>query len=317
MKTVAIIGAGQLGSRHLQGLKTAKAEMDIWVMDASPESLNVAKERYDVVQSPSSKTIHFVDRLDCLPAQLDLVIIATGSKPRATIVKSLLAHSKVTYLILEKFLFTKLIEYDEIEELLIKENVKCWVNCPRRMWESYSQIKKMIDPSLPVIMEKKGKDWGMCCNSVHYIDIWQYLGGDCAFTVDLSSVEPAVIESKRKGYIELYGEERFTSEKRDELVLASYSEYNGTSCVTIKNGNKIIVFDEATGNWSINEEHYSVKTPFQSILTGQLADEIFETGKCKLSLYAESINYHKPYLKIIMEFVNKLQGIKSDSCPIT
>ncbi len=49
MFNVAIIGAGQLGSRHLQGLKLSSSPLSITVMDSNDESLRVAKERYDVV----------------------------------------------------------------------------------------------------------------------------------------------------------------------------------------------------------------------------------------------------------------------------
>ena len=49
MYKVAIIGAGQLGSRHLQGLKVAASPLEITVMDSNEDSLKVAKERYDTV----------------------------------------------------------------------------------------------------------------------------------------------------------------------------------------------------------------------------------------------------------------------------
>ena len=46
MKKVFIIGAGQLGSRHLQALKYVKEALDISVIDPREESLSTAKERY-------------------------------------------------------------------------------------------------------------------------------------------------------------------------------------------------------------------------------------------------------------------------------
>ena len=44
---IAIIGAGQLGSRHLQGLKKAQLPMNIFVLDASEESLTICEQRYN------------------------------------------------------------------------------------------------------------------------------------------------------------------------------------------------------------------------------------------------------------------------------
>ena len=149
MKTVLIAGAGQLGSRHLQGVKTSKHELDIWVYDLSEDSLAVAEERYNQVES-DNKTAHFVNSLDLVPAELDVVIVASSSKPRYTIVSQLLSTHSVKYLVLEKFLFPKLSDYSEIDELLKKKGVMTWVNCPRRMWEGYEYIKSLIVPELPV-----------------------------------------------------------------------------------------------------------------------------------------------------------------------
>ena len=318
MKKVSIIGAGQLGSRHLQGLKTAQSEMGIWVIDASEESLKVAKERCEAVESKTPKTVHYEQNIDVLPQNLDLVIVATGSKPRASIIKALLAHSTVSYLVLEKFLFTRLQDYDEIEALLKEKGVKSWVNCPRRMWPSYEAIKKLINKDKPVSFEFAGQNWGMCCNSIHLVDIWMYLAGDAKFDVDLSEIEPQVIESKRPGYIELIGKESFRSSKDDYLSLGCFSDYNGDINVVITNDGNTISLNEGTGVWSVNrgEEHLD-KTPFQSGLTGIVADEILTTGECRLTPYSKSAQYHKPYLQAVMQFVNKLQGNDSDSCPIT
>lgn len=317
MKRVAIIGAGQLGSRHLQGLKIARTEMDIWVVDSNKESLKVAKERFDVVEGKTIKNIHYAESVESLPQNLDLVIIATGSKPRASIIKTLLAHSTVINLVLEKFLFTRLSDYDEIGLLLEERGGNCWVNCPRRMWPVYEEIKKLINPDKPVLMTNNGKDWGLCCNSIHNIDLWMYLAGDCSFVMDMSGVERQLVESKRPGYIELYGTERFVSENGDEMILGSYSEFEGPTIRIIKNDNKVIQVNETEGEWFYNGKKYEAKTPFQSSLTGELADEILETGTCKLTPYRLSVDYHKPYLKTVMNFVNKLQGVENDSCPIT
>ena len=44
MKRIFIIGAGQLGSRHLQALKSSSNSLNIFIVDPSLESLNIAKE---------------------------------------------------------------------------------------------------------------------------------------------------------------------------------------------------------------------------------------------------------------------------------
>lgn len=56
MYKIAVIGAGQLGSRHLQGLKLSKLKSDIWVVDNNPNSLQIAQQRY---YKPQNKMFHF------------------------------------------------------------------------------------------------------------------------------------------------------------------------------------------------------------------------------------------------------------------
>lgn len=317
MYRIAVIGAGQLGSRHLQGLMKARNEMEVWVIDQSCDSLQVAKERCEQVEKTTPKIVNYADSIDKLPDSLDLVIVATGSKPRAAIVKSLLAHSRVRYAVLEKFLFTKLAEYDEVAELLSSNHVKCWVDCTRRMFECYADVRSLIDQSKPVVMEHYGQNWGLCCNTVHFIDLWMYLAGDSPFDVDLSEVEPRVLESKRKGYIEINGKETFVSKDGDKLTLACYDTYEGDSSIRIENASNLIVVDEAKRQWSYNGEMHDARFYMQSEISGKMADEILEKGESRLVDYLSSAEYHKPYLMAVMDFMNKIQGWESDSCPIT
>ena len=46
---VAIIGAGQLGSRYLQGMASCKLPLDIIVIDPNQESLIQAQDRWNEV----------------------------------------------------------------------------------------------------------------------------------------------------------------------------------------------------------------------------------------------------------------------------
>ena len=101
MYSIAIIGAGQLGSRHLQGLKLAQMPMCIQVIDKSPESLLTARERYEqIVPNPQVTSVEYLTTIDELAPELDLVIVATGSKPRAAILAELLSKEQVRNLLL-------------------------------------------------------------------------------------------------------------------------------------------------------------------------------------------------------------------------
>ena len=224
---VAIIGAGQLGSRHLQGLKRASLPLSITVLDSSQDSLKIAQERYEAVSAIGEKCVKFSKDINQLPSEVDLVIVATGSKPRAAIVKSLLNVSKVKNLVLEKVLFPRLLDYEEISILLKENNVNTWVNCPRRMLGSYQQILQLIDRSKPIMMKKGGENWGLCCNGIHFVDIFMYLTGEEDFSVDTSKLNIEIVESKRPGYIEMTGELTIITSNGNKLTLVSENNYSG------------------------------------------------------------------------------------------
>lgn len=119
MYHIAIIGAGQLGSRHLQGLKSARLPMHIQVVDSSQAALDTARERYEQIDAnPQVVSIDYLPYIDNLHSELDLVIIATGSKPRAEILKELLQKKIVKNLLVEKVLFPDLHSYHTIRDLL-------------------------------------------------------------------------------------------------------------------------------------------------------------------------------------------------------
>lgn len=317
MYKVAIIGAGQLGSRHLQGLKSASLPLSITVMDSSEDSLRVAKERYEAVPIIGEKDIVFVQRMEDLPLKLDLVIIATGSKPRASIIKGLLNHSEVRYMILEKVLFPQLSDYDEIGQLLESKGVRAWVNCPRRMFGSFSIIKNKLDYSKPIQMEFAGKDWGLCCNTMHFIDVFMYLTQEDNFVIDASKVEKQIFDSKRPGYIEMKGTLHIRTTKGNNLYLTSIDSYGQQSRSEIKNGLNLFSLDEVNGFLAIGGKEVKVDTPYQSQTTGILADGILRTGFCPLSTYEKSAKYHKVFIECMLQKYNEITGEEHKVLPIT
>ena len=317
MYKVAIIGAGQLGSRHLQGLKGAASPLAITVMDSSNESLQVSRERYEAISAVGEKTINSATSIQELPTELDLVIIATGSKPRAAIVKSLLEQSSVRYLVLEKVLFPVLDEYKEIANLLKAKQVRCWVNCPRRMYGMYKQIKETIDTTKPVYMTNADENWGLCCNAIHMIDIFMYLTGEDSYTVDTNGLNNAIEDSKRGGYIEMTGMLKVKTPKGNELTLISENNFTGEKNFLIENGDDLYTISEGEG-YILHGKKYDYAMPYQSQLTGLLADELLKTGGCSLTPYFFSASYHKPFIEAMLSKYNEIKDTPDNKIlPIT
>ena len=317
MYQVAIIGAGQLGSRHLQGLKSASSPLSITVVDSSEASLVTARARYEAVPCIGEKTARFVSGMEQLPSELDLVIVATGSMPRASIVRSLLNSCSVRYLILEKILFPRLAEYEVVGALLKEKGVKCWVNCPRRMFGLYREIREELDPSVPVVISMQNKDWGLCCNGIHFIDLMMFLTDADSFLIQTDGLHRVIHESKRGGYIEMTGSLQIITPSGDRMTLVSETDFSGEPGIVICNGKTVFEVDEVAGKVVRNGCSFPVRIPYQSQLTGLVTDLLFLTGSCLLTPFELSAKYHRIYIGSLLPVYNEIRGEECDILPIT
>ena len=171
MKKIAIIGAGQLGSRHLQGIAQSKINIDIEVVEPFEQSRIMAKDRYYEIENRKNiNNIHFYESIKELSTNLDIVIVATGANVRSKIVIELLKLKQVKYLILEKVLFQTIEEYFIVEKILKETNTLCWVNHTRRMFPFYTKLKQLFKNSEQISYNYQGGDWGVGCNALHFID---------------------------------------------------------------------------------------------------------------------------------------------------
>ena len=82
--TVLLVGAGQLGSRYIQGLVGAKCQLKITVVDPSISSLEMATARW--IEAGGERCHHKIQWSDAIPSELksvDLALIVTSSEGRA------------------------------------------------------------------------------------------------------------------------------------------------------------------------------------------------------------------------------------------
>lgn len=307
MKRIAIIGAGQLGSRHLQGVRRCTEPLDIWVVDPGEQSLEIARQRYEQVEPGAAHTAHFAASADELPDHLDLAIVATGSMPRLAVTRAMLHGRKVDTLILEKFLFPQAAQYEEASRLIAMSGTKAYVNCPRRMYPSFKLIRSLLPADATLEMTVEGSQWGLCCNAIHYIDIFMSLCGAETFRVDTGALEPKLLENKRPGYVELQGTLTVTTPRGDKLTLIC-ADSDRPMYVNV-NGMEL---DEIHGTLQAGGETWQVPTPFQSQLTDRLVQE-----PIVLTDYETSKSYHLTLLSALLEFVNGFTGRTDDSLPIT
>ena len=85
-----LVGAGQLGSRYLQGLQVLEGQLSITVVDPSSASLDAARLRLAEVAATTSHDVKFTTSLEHVPKQLDLALVVTPAQCRADVVAAII-----------------------------------------------------------------------------------------------------------------------------------------------------------------------------------------------------------------------------------
>lgn len=310
MKNICIIGAGNIGSRHLQGLKKVTTPLHIEVIDPSVKSLKIAQERYDQICSSIQHEISFLQDMNKISRKIDLAIIATNSAIRAEIVQKLLANAEVKYFILEKLLFQKYDDYFKIQRLFKKNKTKAWVNCSMRTMPFYFKLKQYLK-NKPIQYFVNGSQYGLITNAIHYIDHIAYLTDCYDFTLDTTHLDKKPIESKREGFLELNGTLNVYFKDGSFGSLTCYPEGNAPiiiqvftesfRCISKETENKAWISESDIWQW----KKQSNTILYQSQMTGNVVDEILKKGSCKLTPFEESIKIHTQLLEDLNHFLNE------------
>jgi len=314
---IALIGAGQLGSRYLQGLASCKVPIDVWVVDPSEASLATARALWEEVASiPHSLTVRYSTTLNDLPASLDLCLVTTTADVRLQVVKQVQVQCKVRYWVLEKVLAQSAAQLADLEDSL-KDAEGVWVNTARRMVEWHQHIHKVLPNDGVFQIKGSGGNWGLACNSIHFIDVVAWWTGEVLEKVNASGLEHWN-PSKRKGFWEVNGS-----------LLAHYSGGSELELVSSQKLSKpfTIHFKSAQGEYLLNEskgtfiDHNGVDIPgrveFQSEITGRLVDQILLDGTCSLPKLSESAQMHKILIEGLLQHWNETQQRDDSLLPIT
>lgn len=324
MKHVCIIGAGQIGSRHLQALKKVRIPLRVTVVDPVQESLDLAKNRYhEVIGADLKHEVSFLRRIPDINGDIDIAIISTSSDVRCRVVEELLNKFTVSYLILEKLLFQNKKDYFIVEHLLNKKSVIAWVNCYMRTIPFYSDLKDVFTEG-PIQYLVTGSNYGLITNAIHYVDQIAYLTGTSNFKVNTSLLNDQLIQSKRKGFYELYGTLQLYFEDGSIGILVCYEKGSApfiveirsskVRCLSMELESKALISNERN-NWKWYELETNIQ--LQSIRTTQVIEDILNNGVCQLTPYDQSAKMHLTLLEEIIKFINKHNDEKLNYYPFT
>lgn len=352
MATVAIIGAGQLGSRHLQSLKMLDGSTDVCVVEPRAEAAENAKQRWSEAASANVvPTLRILASISELPAVVDVAIIATTSRVRLQVLRELLQLRSVRFLVLEKVLFQDPLHYQQFATLASDSDVTTYVNCPRRLYGFYQELRELFRSSLPHTFEVTGGEWGLGCNAIHFMDLFVFLASANAGLVGTnhlsvnariteSALDPIVCEAKRPGYVEFFG--NISGELRAEngivdrnLLRPSFSQRTPQfrissergsrepHTIRISNSSHVYLIHELSSEIITTDSDHTilstrkVQIPFQSQLTQHVVRDLLSHGCCGLTPFQQSQNLHLELLHALLHHYRSNKDKNASACPIT
>ena len=315
---ILLVGAGNLGSRHLQSLCSIETPLIIDVVEPYENSRELAKTRAKEI---SGSNIHQLTFLVKIPQNNDysLAIIATLADVRSEILKEIFFQgNKLRHIILEKVLFQSTRQLIESEQLLQINGVQSWVNYPRRMFDVYQNFSNNISDKKIKHFKTSGGAWGLACNSVHFLDLIEYLSHSKITTVDMKNIAPKIHSSKRSGFYEFFGTfeghlqngssyEISCSEMDQELIIE----------LEIENEAEKVVINESRQTLNYGEKTIPFSFPYQSSLTKIVWEDLNKHDYCQLTKLSETMGLNKIFLESFILFQNRISGNESEKLKIT
>ena len=298
MKNVLLIGCGNIGFRHFQALISSSLPLNIYIQEKNVNNLNILKNYVNINQK-TFQNFFYIDHLNQISKNLDLAIIATLSQNRFDIIKNLFFFNKPKYLILEKPLFVFDYDYKKAEKIFKENDCKVCVNQHFSSQPAFIEIQSFFKNAKNFQMDVYGNRWGICCNAVHYIELFQSFINRDQIEVNKTNFRK-VTNSKRKPYFDIDGEISFKSSNDSILKLNNYenddlpveinidfkSDKIEVKCMLISNRLECVFRSKN----EIIKKNYTFL--YVSEMSSIFLKEIFENYSCSLPLYEISQIQH-------------------------
>ena len=271
---ICIIGVGNIGMRYVQGIRKKFPRAELWLVDHDSRLRELAK-----LEMPNGTLVNSLAHVN---EPIDIFVVSTSCEPRLSIYKQCLAL-KPRYIILEKYLFKSRAEFAECLSLA---RVPTFVN----QWMYGSRTFDCMFEREATSVELLGSGWGLACNAVHWMDVFQRHMNIAQARIGLGTTIAEVRPSKRAGYEEVLGEWVFEDmDSNKSFKLIDRPDDSPAKGLRIKVDEAEYFFDyKAISKEGKVLSHF----PYFSDLIGDIVGEIAEKGNCSLPPLEESIDQH-------------------------
>jgi predicted dehydrogenase len=315
-KHILLVGCGSLGSRHLQGIAKIPSPLKISVIEPNQNNVQIAKERLKQISS-HNHTISWFSNSDDIP-QSDLVIVATTSFGRSSLIKKLLKNNHSRFLI-EKIVCQSKEEYESLLVEMETHHSKGWVNTSRRYFPFYKTMKEYFSDTNSIHFSVKSGNIGLGTNAIHFIDLFLWFVNTTNIMLT-ENLHNDILPNKRgKDFVEFAGTITGKTDLNSTISISSTLHGDLPIIVDIQENEKKLTIDET--NQHILECHNLPKIPFhriyQSDLTPNIVSDILKKDQCYLPTLSDSFVLHSELFRIFNNHIQKILNKQSPLCPIT
>ena len=199
MKKILIVGLGPMGIAHLKSFQNKSSKYQIFLSDLNMSK--IANKNFKLFKKFRNLILS-----NDLPKnlKLDLVIISTNSKERYIVIRKVLDTNKVKNILLEKFIFLNIKDYNLFKKLVKRNKIKnvfvnTWGDYLMKNLKIISLLKNKKNLKLTINFNKGD----MLTNLIHYFDMVYSFTEEKKFHLIYKKVR--IIRSKRKEYNEIDG----------------------------------------------------------------------------------------------------------------
>ena len=319
---IAVIGCGQLGRRHIQGLGLSLSDIQVHVYDVAMTSLDTCKSFVEDI-SDEIKNLAFsyyddIQELGAAVDNFDLVIVSSTASERPANLKVLSSAITAKAWLLEKPICQS---PEELSDLMsLTKNMNIWVNHFRRCIPWYQDLQSEHFNGQQLDITFQGPDIGIGCNVSHLIDLVNFLTGEVPVSTDVSGLADKWHDSKRQGFKEIDGQLVCQFSNGSTMRVVSDSQYDDLIIKgQFKEFGRSFLIDENKGMVTIDGTSFETgKMPFQSQLTGKVFDQISQQGRSDLTDFTTAADCYRSVIGgLLKHWQSTPEGKQDKTVPLT
>lgn len=296
---VVMIGMGNIGRRHLQGLWMSDPQAHFYCYDSHGPAAQALTDfcANEGITAPISWCGTMEDARRQIDNQTVVVDATTTEQRHARLIDIIQSGPKAV--ITEKPVCLDLNQYQHLIDESARCHVPVYVDFVRRSFAGYGRIKERLKNSGPVHINFITGGVGLAASGIHLMDLAVFLLDAREYHLIYAQAYEA-FHSKRPGYDDCYGELIFTINGQHHVAIKCLPDAQSSNDITTKDINiKIWENDGAQGTVVFFNAKEGVPLiepmdhPFTSQISAQAYRAVRGDQKVLLPDLAESLMAHR------------------------